>query len=328
LTQIGQSTAAVKHYGRLFLDNSPVDLTIKPINLDVYPNMDVATSSFFSEDSSEKEFPIFSQTAEELSLLSSKVYEPLKNLCVVEIPLKYEVCVKDSLGMNDIHVQSLESSSIEVVTQSGNITSKSLKGDVIQLTSQSGNINCQGVTQGNITFQSESGDIHGHRFQGPNLEIKTATGNISTESIYSDVSRFSSQKGNINLKNLHRQCYVTISDNGNLTISGMDGSLDAVLGDGVHQIQISQLQGLSSIKLENGQLTLKIPEQCPFGIRIRAKSLTLPEVMKEVATKHNDEYTVLEYNQEQSSTIDINAENSQVVVQFEDWLASLGFNWK
>ena len=89
LTQIGQSTAAVKHYGRLFLDNSPVDLTIKPINLDVYPNMDVATSSFFSEDSSEKEFPIFSQTAEELSLLSSKVYEPLKNLCVVEIPLKY-----------------------------------------------------------------------------------------------------------------------------------------------------------------------------------------------------------------------------------------------
>ena len=139
--------------------------------------------------------------------------------------------------MNDIHVQSLESSSIEVVTQSGNITSKSLKGDVIQLTSQSGNINCQGVTQGNITFQSESGvrfnnmnnkinnviissiqDIHGHRFQGPNLEIKTATGNISTESIYSDVSRFSSQKGNINLKNLHRQCYVTISDNGNLTI--------------------------------------------------------------------------------------------------------------
>jgi len=111
-------------------------------------------------------------------------------------------------------------------------------------------------------------------------------------------------------------------------LAGMDGSLDAVLGDGVHQIQISQLQGLSSIKLENGQLTLKIPEQCPFGIRIRAKSLTLPEVMKEVATKHNDEYTVLEYNQEQSSTIDINAENSQVVVQFEDWLASLGFNWK
>jgi len=51
----------------------------------------------------------------------------------------------------------MESTLIDILTGSGNISSKSLKGDVIDLKSQSGNINCQGVTQGKISFQSESG---------------------------------------------------------------------------------------------------------------------------------------------------------------------------
>jgi len=328
LTQVGQSTVDVKHYGCLHLNHSFTDLAIKPVDLDRYPNMDVATCSFLSADPVKNEFPVFSQNDGELSLTSSKVYEPSTSQCVVEIPLKHDVQIKDSSGKNNIDIRSLESTLIEILTESGNITSKSLKGDVIKLSSKSGSINCQGVTQGSISFQSDSGNIHGHRFQGPNLEIKTATGDISTESVYSDVSHFSSQDGNIHLKNLHRQCSVAVSGNGNLTISGMDGSLDAILGNGNHQIQISQLHDSSSIKVDNGVLTLKIPEQCPFGIRIQAKSLTVPKMMESSMKKEENGYTDLEYNKEQSSVLDIDATNSHVEVQFEDWLASLGLNWK
>ena len=108
----------------------------------------------------------------------------------------------------------------------------------------------------------------------------------------------------------------------------MDGSLDATLGSGTHQIQISQLHESSSLKVENGVLILKIPEQCVFGIHIRAKSLAVPEVMKKFTKEGDNGCTDLEYNPEQSLMLDIDATNSHVEVQFADWLASLGFSWK
>jgi len=328
LVQIGQNKVSVNQFGCLHINSSFIDLAVKPIDLNKYPNMDVSTCSFLSVNSADEKIPVLSNIDDKLSLTYSKVYEPTSSQCIVEIPLKYDVNLKDFNGKHNIDVRSMESALIDILTESGNISSRSLKGDVIKLTSHSGNINCQGVTQGNINFQSESGDIHGHRFQGPNLEITTSTGNISTESIYSEVSRFSSQDGNIHLKNLHRQCNVSISGSGNLTISGMDGSLDATLGSGTHQIQISQLHESSSLKVENGVLILKIPEQCVFGIHIRAKSLAVPEVMKKFTKEGDNGCTDLEYNPEQSLMLDIDATNSHVEVQFADWLASLGFSWK
>ena len=258
LVQIGQNKVSVNQFGCLHINSSFIDLAVKPIDLDKYPNMDVSTCSFLSVNSADEKIPVLSNIDDKLSLTYSKVYEPTSSQCIVEIPLKYgnffilfflksfinfkslDVNLKDFNGKHNIDVRSMESALIDILTESGNISSRSLKGDVIKLTSHSGNINCQGVTQGNINFQSESGvsidinnslrfkliiilhellqDIHGHRFQGPNLEITTSTGNISTESIYSEVSRFSSQDGNIHLKNLHRQCNVSISGSGNLTI--------------------------------------------------------------------------------------------------------------
>jgi len=327
LTQIGQSKVPVEHFGCFYLNTLFVDLAIKPIDLEQYPNMDIATCSYLSTSLGENGFPVLSETDGKLCLISDKVYEPSTSQCAVEIPLKYDVHLQDPNGKNDINIRSMESTLIDILTGSGNISSKSLKGDVIDLKSQSGNINCQGVTQGKISFQSESGDIHGHRFQGPYLEIKTATGSISTESVYSDVSSFSSHDGNINLKNLHRQSKVEISGKGNLVISGMDGSLDAILGNGTHQIQISQLHDASSLKVKNGTLLLRIPEKCPFGIRIRAKSLTVPEVMKKLMKDENGCMN-FEYMQEQQLILDIDATDSCVEVQFQDWLASLGFNFR
>lgn len=93
LTQVGQSTVDVKHYGCLHLNHSFTDLAIKPVDLDRYPNMDVATCSFLSANPVKNEFPVFSQNDGELSLTSSKVYEPSTSQCVVEIPLKHGKCI-------------------------------------------------------------------------------------------------------------------------------------------------------------------------------------------------------------------------------------------
>lgn len=198
-------------------------------------------------------------------------------------------------------------------------------------------------------------DIHGHKFQGPSLRMATATGNIGAESVYSDESFFVTATGNVTLKNLHRKSNVKITGSGNLTIckssrshditntqftilfsvpAGMDGTLDAQLGKGRHQIQISQLSDNSVIKVVGGSLTLRVPEQCPFGIRIKALSiLSLPERMAALGVSSIDPHTESRHFEYQTSrgtaVIDVEvSKDGQVMVEHQDWISSLGLGWK
>lgn len=105
----------------------------------------------------------------------------------------------------------------------------------------------------------------------------------------------------------------------------MDGSLDAQLGQGRHQIQISQLQGNSSVRIVHGSLTLKVPEDCPFGIRVTARSIVTPEKMRTGRLITTDESCSFDYRTDDpnNTVIEIEAKHSQVVIENEDWFASL-----
>ncbi|KAI9555603.1 hypothetical protein GHT06_018118 [Daphnia sinensis] len=314
----------VNPYGYLELNNLDLDVSIKPTCPNTFPDMNKVICSFYSK--TEQIAPELIHQDEKISLQSNKVYHPKESYCSISIPIKYHVDSANILGHNNVHVESMESASVRITTGSGDITTNSLKGDFISLLTQTGNVKCSGLSQGRITIHSGSGDIHGHKFQGPALVVATNSGNVTAESVYSDESRFVSATGNITLKNLHRKCNVKITSTGNLTASGMDGSLDAQLGQGQHQIQISQLQENSSIRVIHGSLTLKVPVDCPFGIRVTAGSIVVtPEKMKgNVAT--NDECSLFEYqtDEEGQPIIEIEGKNSSVVIENQDWYTSLG----
>lgn len=109
----------------------------------------------------------------------------------------------------------------------------------------------------------------------------------------------------------------------------MDGSLDAQLGQGQHQIQISQLQENSSIRVVHGSLTLKVPVDCPFGIRIIAQSITVSsEKMKMGNIVTKDDCSLFEYqtDAEGQPIIEIDGQNSSVVIENQDWYTSLGLS--
>ena len=166
------------------------------------------------------------------------------------------------------------------------------------------------------------------------------------------MSHFVSATGNITLKNLHRKCNVKITSSGNLKAcmtefnfflscrhllsnytcafsAGMDGSLDAQLGQGRHQIQISQLQENSSIRVLHGSLTLKVPDGCPFGIRVTARSITVPEKMRIGSLVTADDSCSYEYRTEDADAIiEIEGKTSEVAIENEDWFASLGLGIK
>lgn len=112
--------------------------------------------------------------------------------------------------------------------------------------------------------------------------------------------------------------------------AGMDGRLEARLGSGNHVIQISQLAGKSHVELvDGGNLLLKIPENCPFGVDIEAESISLPDTMNRRGVKNNGPLgEAFVYQINDSHCIKIKANNARVVVEHQDWLSSLGISWK
>ena len=117
-----------------------------------------------------------------------------------------------------------------------------------------------------------------------------------------------------------------------LSIAGMDGSLDALLGNGRHEIQISQLQANSTIRIGNGSLTLKVPEKCPFGLRISALSIVLPASMTcngNHVKSEGENSSCFEYQADAQDVpvIHIVGNKSCIVVENQDWFASLGLKF-
>ena len=113
----------------------------------------------------------------------------------------------------------------------------------------------------------------------------------------------------------------------------MDGSLEAQLGKGHHQIQISQLSDNSVVKVVRGSLTLRIPDGCTFGIRARASSISLSERVAALAGVSSIDPQAdsqhFEYQtSDGSAIIDIEADNGgQVTIELQDWISSLGLKW-
>ena len=103
----------------------------------------------------------------------------------------------------------------------------------------------------------------------------------------------------------------------------MDGSLDAQLSQGRHQIQISQLQESSCVRIVDGSLTLKVPDDCPFGIRVTARSISVPEKMRAHCIHKNDESGIFVYRADADTVIEIQGKNSDVSIENQDWFASL-----
>lgn len=105
----------------------------------------------------------------------------------------------------------------------------------------------------------------------------------------------------------------------------MDGSLEAQLGQGRHQIQISQLQENSSVRIVNGSLTLKVPEDCSFGIRVTARSIVTPEKMRiGHPVVKSEESCSFDYRTDDANvTIEIEGKQSDVIIEHEDWFSSL-----
>ena len=91
MTKISRSVESVQaSYGSLSITDATVDLSIKCTDPDEFPDMNFATcTSFSKETSSITSVPKLSHLNGKLSLISDHDYSLSQIKCFLEIPLKY-----------------------------------------------------------------------------------------------------------------------------------------------------------------------------------------------------------------------------------------------
>ena len=250
---------------------------------------------------------------------------------VVEVPVVHGVSVEAESDANVDVSDFIESEFCNISADKGTVNANRIKTESMAISTNSGDIVCTGHMQGSIKLGSTSGNVIAEqRFIGPSLDISTDTGDIRIASSYSDQSKFVTNKGKINLRNLHNESYVASYESGDVKIKGIDGSTNIFVKKGDLEIHVSQIKHESRILVEEGDITLKMIDSHPVKLTIDANQIILDtnfskhgklEQKQSSSTMH---YSASIHPNVFSPALTVIAENGNVVLESQDWAASLG----
>lgn len=250
---------------------------------------------------------------------------------LIQVPLVHNVNV---IGSGDADVtccDMVESNYCHLTSDEGKILVSRVKTANLIVQSEGGDIFCKGAIQGSISIASGDGNVvNDKRFLGPTLDITTDTGDIRVASCYSDQSKFSTNTGNLFLRNIHNESYVAVYEKGNVTMQGVDGCTNVFVKKGDVDIQVSHAKHESRIHVEEGDIQLKVSDTHPVKVCVTANDIVLDAnfgkygniITKDDSYKY---YFGTVQPDKFSPTIQVVAENGRVVIESQDWAASMGF---
>ncbi len=135
----------------------------------------------------------------------------------------------------------------------------------------------------------------------------------------------------MNLKNIHNESYVAVYESGDVSIKGVDGSTNIFVKKGDLDVHISQIKHESRIHVEEGNITLKMIDSHPIKITIDANQVIPDTKFSKHGTieARKDSPNTVHYSAAIqpnvfSPTLTVVAENGNVVLESQDWAASLG----
>ncbi|XP_023336502.1 uncharacterized protein LOC111707592 isoform X2 [Eurytemora carolleeae] len=325
----------VPSFGGVLWVNSEIDTVVRPINSMEDMQMDKALVKVYGVKKEDKENLTFDvrQEGHKLSVKGSiEDQKKRKNLnCIVEVPLVHNVNVITSGDARIDCKDMVESNYCHLTSDAGEIKVRRVKTANLICQSESGDIVCKGAIQGSISIVTGDGNVvNDKRFIGPTLDISTDSGDIRVASSYSDQSKFSTNTGNLFLRNIHNESYVAIYEKGNLTMLGIDGSTNVFVKKGDIDVQVSKVTHESRIHVENGDIVLKIADNFPLKVCVTAAEIILDTKFRkygEISSKDDDykHYFGTIQPEKFSPTLQVISEQGQVIVESQDWAASLGF---
>lgn len=250
----------------------------------------------------------------------------------------------------------IESEFCQITADGGSVQANRIKTESMIVSTQSGDVICTGHIQGTVNISSNSGNVVSEqRFIGPSLDISTDTGDIRVASSYADQSKFVTNKGRIHLRNIHNESYIASYESGDVKVKGIDGSTNIFVKKGDLEIHISQIKHESRILVEEGDITLKVIlkfanlkyfknkkklhqfdfafqmiDTHPVKLNINANQI-IPDTkfaqygkLEKGQTASTMQYSASIQPNVFSPSLTVIAENGNVVLESQDWAASLG----
>eukprot|EP00096_Caligus_rogercresseyi_P010476 TRINITY_DN3829_c0_g1_i1.p1 TRINITY_DN3829_c0_g1~~TRINITY_DN3829_c0_g1_i1.p1 ORF type:complete len:384 (+),score=121.47 TRINITY_DN3829_c0_g1_i1:276-1427(+) len=328
----------VPTFGGSLWVSSPTDVKITSLTPHEYPNLDLAIIKVSGSGENLKEKAEFASKMEgkklklycntkapitpDTSSIQALVSVPVVHNVFAEVEFQGRLEVSDLMESDFCHLKGVD----------GDITVSRVKTNSLTVQSSGrGDIHCSGAIQGNIkiTSSGSGGVVCDKRFAGPSLDIVTDTGDIRVAACYSETSKFSTNYGSMNLRNIHNESYIAIYQEGNLKIQGVDGSTNIFVKKGDIDCHMSIVRHESRIHAEDGDINVKVPDNYPLKISVNAVEV-IPDINFSVhgkVTPKDDGYVnyyATIHPNKFSPTLEIIAENGRVILESQDWAASLG----
>lgn len=329
--------------GSLWVPNSPFNVRIRPLGGD-YPHLDQAFVKLLyavhDDPQSEQAKIKIKQEGHKLTVTGEMEASPGDSsaapafdphvLTDVQIPIVHNVNVSN-VGRAAVDIADLmESDYCHIKSEAGDITAARIRTKNLSMETDSGDIVLDGNIQGNIKISSVSGAVIAEkRFTGPSLDINTESGDIRVASSYAEQASFTTQRGSMKLRNVHNESYIAIYEQGDLTMIGIDGATNVFVKKGEIECQVSQITHESRIHSEEGDIVLKIADSFPLKVSIDADEIIPDLKFKAYGTierkDHHAHYSATIKPDKFSPSLHVIAENGRVIVESQDWAASLGF---
>jgi len=328
----------VPSFGGSLWVNSAFNVAVQPVGTMDYPHLDRAFVKVYGTSKAQKGVCKMDYKQEGHKLSLSGIIDEAHELAEastlitgeIEVPIVHNVNVNVG-GKSTIQCRDMvESNYTHLTSDEGDIEVHKLKTANLIVQSEEGDVLCNGAIQGSVSILTGNGNVvNNKRFVGPTLDITTDSGDIRVASCYSDQSKFSTNTGNLYLRNVHNESYVAVYEQGNVTMLGLDGSTNVFVKLGDVDMQISKINHESRIHVEDGDISLKISDTFPLKISVNANEIVLDTKFSEYGTlsrtqddNYQHYYGGIE-TEKFSPIIEVIAENGRVVIETQDWAASL-----
>jgi len=341
-TPLHRTKFSVPSFGGSVDVKSPIDVEVKPIGNFENPNLDSAVVKLYSKNGhsaliqpSDLEGRTSINTGQKGSCLNIEAKagsNPANDALVVEAPVVHNVSVASTNDGNVEISDFMESAFCQITADTGSVQANRIKTESLTIITNSGEIVCSGHIQGTVKISSATGNVVAdQRFIGPSLDISTDSGDIRVASSYSDQSKFVTNRGNINLRNIHNESYIASYESGDVKVKGIDGSTNVFVKKGDLDIHISKIKHESRILVEEGDITIKMIDTQPLKLTIDANQIIpdtkfaqhgkLEQRKGGPTTMH---YSASIHPNVFSPALTVIAENGKVILESQDWAASLG----
>ncbi len=154
---------------------------------------------------------------------------------------------------------------------------------------------------------------------------------ITNVSVFHFQSKFVTNRGKLDLRNIHNESYIASYESGDVKVKGIDGSTNIFLKKGDLEIHISKIKHESRICVEEGDITIKMIDTHPVKLTIDANQI-IPDTKFAKHGKLEQRkdspntmcYTASIHPNVFSPSLTVIAENGNVILESQDWAASLG----